>query len=574
MSTLIVITTLVTYVLTFRAMYLQLFTVMKEDVENKARSLKSSFDLLGEDYASYELYVNPNDRITIIRPDGTVLYDTNADIRTLENHKDRPEVRSALLNGFGEDNRMSDTMGTQNFYYALPLENGNILRVSMTTASIFTQLGGMMPQLLVIGMIVTLCAVITTDLLTQRLIAPMNQIDLEHPLDNEVYEELTPLLHKIDKQNKQIEQQIVSLQEKQEEFLAITENMKEALIIIDEKAVVLSMNQSAKEIFSYTAKDNTEKHILTINRNEKVLEAVNTVLVGQDYNDQMELNGRWYRLLASPVYIGEKRRGAVLLILDITEIQKAEEMRRDFSSNVSHELKTPLMSISGYAEIMMNRMVQPDDIPEFSNRIFQEAKRLTKLIEDIMMISKMDENKISMEYRQVKLLAMSEETVSHLKVIAEHAKVTLSVKGEDIEITAVPQLMEEIIYNLCDNAIKYNKPNGEVNVTIEKEMDEKTKKSYAIVSVSDTGIGIAKEHQDRIFERFYRVDKSHSRETGGTGLGLSIVKHSVMLHNGEISMESELGVGTTITVKFPMEEKIVSIDKETTFTKHIIHELS
>ena len=355
---------------------------------------------------------------------------------------------------------------------------------------------------------------------------------------------MSPLLGRIHQQQKQIQQQMEELRHNQEEYLAITEYMKDGLIVTNQ-SVVLSINRSAQNLFDVTAEECINHNIVTVSRNEQLKEALDHALEGSSEERMLEINGRVYQLLANPVRVDRVVSGAVILVLDVTEKQKAEVMRREFSANVSHELKTPLMSISGYAEIIENNMVKPEDIPKFAGRIHSEASRLSSLVEDIIKLSRLDENDQSIPMEEVDLMQICRDVEGHLSIRAKEQQVKMTLRGERCRIKGARQVLYEMIYNLCDNAIKYNRRDGEVEVTVSRGRNGR-----AVVSVADTGIGIAKEDQERIFERFYRVDKSHSRETGGTGLGLSIVKHGAILHDAKIKIESTLGTGKKIILEF------------------------
>ena len=381
--------------------------------------------------------------------------------------------------------------------------------------------------------------------MTNRIMKPINELDLEHPMENgKAYEEISPLLGRINRQKKQIADQMVQLQQNQEEYMAITENMKDGLIVTNRTAV-LAINRSAQRLFGVTQEECVNHDIITVNRNEVLKEALEEALSGQESEKILQLGERYYQLLANPVRVSEEISGAVILVLDVTEKQEAEKIRREFSANVSHELKTPLMSISGYAEIIEHGMVRQEDIPNFAGRIHAEASRLTNLVEDIIRLSRLDEAEGTMPREETDLNEICEEVKKHLDMSAKDRGITFSYKGEKCPIDGVRQVLYEMVYNLCDNAIKYNKKNGSVDLRLRKE------NGAPVLTVADTGIGIEPEETERIFERFYRVDKSHSKETGGTGLGLSIVKHAALLHNAKISVDSTPGAGTRIEIRFP-----------------------
>lgn len=532
------------YVLIVGVMYQQLFTNMEKEVEREAIYLRSALNITGVDYLDNQVIKDAGNRITLIDSQGTVLFDSFEEIKTMENHKDRPEVIEALKNGKGSSMRFSETLRQQTFYYAFRLDNGMIIRVANTTDSVLTMIMTNMPILLALAFIILVVAMIFARWQTKSIITPINNINLEKPLENDIYDELTPLLHRIENQNHLIEEQLEHLNKKQEEFNAITENMREALIIINKKNTVLSMNRAAVELLNVKRGNCIEKHFLTISRNHEFQSTIEEAMSGTPSDAIVILENKYYKIMANPVYLEGALNGCVVLMLDVTEKHRAEQMRKEFSANVSHELKTPLMSISGYAEIIKNGLVKNEDIPEFSGRIYSEATRLSSLVEDIIKLSRLDEDENTPEFEEVNLLVLAEDIKERLLTQAAKKHVELRVIGENVKVKGVRQILDEMIYNLLDNAIKYNEDNGKAGVSVIKENDT------IVLSVWDTGIGIPKEHQDRIFERFYRVDKSHSRETGGTGLGLSIVKHGAYYHNADIKIDSEPLRGTKIIITF------------------------
>lgn len=532
------------YVLIVGVMYQQLFNNMEKEVEREARYLNSALNITGIDYLDNQVMKDEGNRITLIDTEGTVLFDSFEDIRTLDNHKNRPEIMEALKNGNGSSVRFSKTLSQQTFYYAFRLDNGMVIRVANTTDSVLTMIIANMPILLVLACIILVVAMIFARWQTKSIITPINNLNLEKPLENDIYDELTPLLHRIDNQNHLIEEQLEHLNKKQEEFNAITENMREALIIINKKNTVLSMNRAAVELLNVKRGNCIEKHFLTISRNHDFQSTIEEAMGGTPSDAIVILDNKYYKIMANPVYLEGALNGCVVLMLDVTEKHRAEQMRKEFSANVSHELKTPLMSISGYAEIIKNGLVKNEDIPEFSGRIYSEATRLSSLVEDIIKLSRLDEDEKAPDFEEVNLLVLAEDIKERLLTQAAKKNVDLRVIGENVKVKGVRQILDEMIYNLLDNAIKYNEDNGKAGVSVIKENDT------VVLSVWDTGIGIPKEHQDRIFERFYRVDKSHSRETGGTGLGLSIVKHGAYYHNAEIKIDSEPLRGTKIIITF------------------------
>lgn len=541
---LVIVAIVLTFLTMSWAMYDNTADQLRASVKNECEYYRYFLDKMGETYLDRAAGRITTSRVTLIDTDGTVLFDSMEDASKMGNHAERPEVVEAEKNGESNISRYSETLSSKTYYTALRLENGNIIRVSLTTDSVF---GVMLRNVWLI--IVLIAAVLVVELMlvshmTKKLVQPINEIDLGHPLENKTYEELSPLLGRIHQQQKQIQQQMEELRHNQEEYLAITEYMKDGLIVTNQ-SVVLSINRSAQELFDVTAEECINHNIVTVSRNEKLKEALDEALQGNSKERMLEMNGRVYQILANPVRVDDEVSGAVILVLDVTEKQKAEVMRREFSANVSHELKTPLMSISGYAEIIENHMVKPEDIPKFAGRIHSEASRLSSLVEDIIKLSRLDESDQSIPMEEVDLMQICRDVEGHLSMRAREQKVKMKVCGESCRIKGARQVLYEMIYNLCDNAIKYNKEEGEVEIVVSR-----SRNGRAIVSVADTGIGIAKEDQERIFERFYRVDKSHSRETGGTGLGLSIVKHGAILHDAKIKIESALGAGTKIILEF------------------------
>lgn len=526
------------------AMYNNTAEQLRVSVRNECEYYRYFLDKMGDDSLDKPAGKITASRVTLIDTDGTVLFDSVEDENMMGNHSGRPEVIEAEKTGESNISRYSETLRSKTYYTALRLDNGKIIRVSLTTDSVF---GVMLRNIWLVAVLIA--AVLVVELMmvshmTKALVKPINEIDLNHPLDNKAYEELSPLLGRIHQQQKQIQQQMEELRHNQEEYLAITEYMKDGLIVTNQ-SVVLSINRSAQNLFDVTAEECINHNIVTVSRNEQLKEALDHALEGSSEERMLEINGRVYQLLANPVRVDRVVSGAVILVLDVTEKQKAEVMRREFSANVSHELKTPLMSISGYAEIIENNMVKPEDIPKFAGRIHSEASRLSSLVEDIIKLSRLDENDQSIPMEEVDLMQICRDVEGHLSIRAKEQQVKMTLRGESCRIKGARQVLYEMIYNLCDNAIKYNRKDGEVEMTVSRGRNGRT-----VVSVADTGIGIAKEDQERIFERFYRVDKSHSRETGGTGLGLSIVKHGAILHDAKIKIESTLGTGTKIILEF------------------------
>ena len=485
-------------------------------------------------------------RLTLIDTDGTVLYDTGADAASMENHSDRREFQEAFLSGYGESHRYSRTLTEQTYYFAKKLSDDRVLRISTSQVTIVSLLLGMLQPLLVIAFLAILLSVFLAKRASLNLVKPLNNLDLNDPLSNDVYEELSPLLRHMAQQNKQIALQMDELSRSQNEFNAITSNMSEGLIVLNKDGVVVSLNTAARKIFE-AEEDSIGKDFLTIDRTPEISRAIKETLSGKKQELEYEKNGRNYDLCINQIVEKDEVIGVLLLAIDNTEKIQAEQNRREFTANVSHELKTPLQSIIGSADLIESGLVKPEDMPRFIGHIKTDAARLVSLVSDIIRLSQLDEN-TEMNWENVDALSVTKEALEMVGPIAESRNISLTIKGEPAPLTSVHKLLYDIIYNLCDNAVKYNKEGGFVKVNV------KTAGDKVQVAVSDNGVGIAPADQSRVFERFYRVDKSHSRESGGTGLGLSIVKHAVAYLKGSISLESTLGKGTTITVSFPTEK--------------------
>ena len=485
-------------------------------------------------------------RLTLIDTDGTVLYDTGADAASMENHSDRREFQEAFLSGYGESHRYSRTLTEQTYYFAKKLSDDRVLRISTSQVTIVSLLLGMLQPLLVIAFLAILLSVFLAKRASLNLVKPLNNLDLNDPLSNDVYEELSPLLRHMAQQNKQIALQMDELSRSQNEFNAITSNMSEGLIVLNKDGVVVSLNTAARKIFE-AEEDSIGKDFLTIDRTPEISRAIKETLSGKKQELEYEKNGRNYDLCINQIVEKDEVIGVLLLAIDNTEKIQAEQNRREFTANVSHELKTPLQSIIGSADLIESGLVKPEDMPRFIGHIKTDAARLVSLVSDIIRLSQLDEN-TEMNWENVDALSVAKEAREMGGPIAESRNISLTIKGEPAPLTSVHKLLYDIIYNLCDNAVKYNKEGGFVKVNV------KTAGDKVQVAVSDNGVGIAPADQSRVFERFYRVDKSHSRESGGTGLGLSIVKHAVAYLKGSISLESTLGKGTTITVSFPAEK--------------------
>ncbi len=482
-------------------------------------------------------------RLTWIAADGSVLYDTKTDAESLENHAARAEVSQALSTGTGESTRYSSTLMEKTMYYAQRLTDGTVLRISISRATVGMIAVGMLQPLLLVLIVALILSGMLARRLSRRIVDPLNSLDLEHPLDNDAYEELSPLLKRIHHQHVEIQTQLRELREKTDEFTQITGSMREGLVLLDEHGDILSINAAAQALFGADAQC-VGRDFLTIERSHEISAAIQAAAADGHSEVRAERAGRVYQFDISRITSDGKFLGTVILAFDITEQEFAERNRREFTANVSHELKTPLQGIIGSAELIENGMVKPEDLPRFVGHIHAEAARLVTLIDDIIRLSQLDEGG-AMPTEPVDLLAVSQEAAENLHDVAAARNVTVSVTGQPAVLPGVRRLIYEIVYNLCDNAIKYNRDGGRVDVTVAADAGGSS------ITVADTGIGIAPEHQARVFERFYRVDKSHSKASGGTGLGLSIVKHAVQYHHGRIELESTPGTGTTIRVVFP-----------------------
>lgn len=522
------------------------FNETKKELAQEARYISMGLESGGDNFLNKIAAENgSNVRITLIDKDGIVLFDNQAEAKTLENHAMRQEIMEAVAVGAGEAERFSDTLDKTTYYYAVRLEDGKILRLARTIDSIYKSVLQMLPIMGGIVIVVAFLASLVARRVTFNLIKPLDQVNLDEPLDNETYDELAPFLTRIAKQKRQLSKNLKKLRGKQEELTIITNNMNEGLVLLNGQQNVLFINESAAKIFGFSAKEVIGRNILTVDRAQEVQDLLQKVSQAGKGEGLYEKDGHFYQLSGSSV----NGSGSVILIYDVTEKMTAEKLRREFSANVSHELKTPLQSILGYAEIMKNGLVKDEDKQRFLERIHAEAGNMIELIQNIMELSRLDENKTLDDFEDVDLLNLAQSVVLRLKHKAQTKGVTLNVSGSSACVCGVQSILSEVLYNLVDNSIKYNKDNGKVDVKVQDGSEEVT------VSVSDTGIGIGAADRERVFERFYRADKSHSKEIGGTGLGLSIVKHGVLFHKGRVELESEPGVGTTITFVLPKKRQ-------------------
>ncbi len=499
----------------------------------------------GQDFLdSMEQRPDIKSRITVISSDGKVLYDSMADSTKMENHLEREEVKEALTDGIGKASRTSYTLEEDTRYYAKKTADGNVIRIS---TSHYSQLGLLLDTFGMIIITVSVLIVLSVFIsyrVARAIVKPINDIDLDNPDISENYEELGPLLHRIHQQNIKIKGQMENLRRSREEFSIITENMSEGLIIIDKDAEILTYNRSAAHMLRSSG-GRTEGSVLKLNRSEPFRKAVNEALSGKNATTYLDEGNSVYEIIANPASDKDEVTGAIIIIMDVTEKERGETLRREFTSNVSHELKTPLTSIYGVSDMLASGLVKPEDVAGFAGTIKEEASRLISLIDDIIKLSRLDESTGPQQMETIDVFETARDAVNRLSVKAQSANVELSLSGEPSEIVGVQHILDEIIYNVCENAIKYNRPGGFVRISVRNDDDE------SLITVSDSGIGIPKADRERVFERFYRVDKSHSKEIGGTGLGLSIVKHGVMYLGGRVELESEEGKGTVVTVRLP-----------------------
>lgn len=514
---------------------------IQEELANEAEYLALAVENEGIRY--FDDFDSVKNRVTLIDRNGAVLYDNVADAAALDNHGEREEIKAAMEDGKGMSIRYSTTLTEKTVNYAQKLSDGNILRVSIKQYTIFSILMGMLQPVLLILFVALILTLVLSSRLSKAIIEPINKLDLEVPENNDTYEELAPLLGKIANQKQIIEKQLAEARKKQKEFSLITENMKEGFLMIDQDANILTYNSAALKLLDIVLP--AEKSVLRFCRTKEFRDVISEVLSGKRAENVMVREERSYSLIANPVIQKEAVIGAVVIILDITESEKRDTLRREFTANVSHELKTPLTSISGFAELMKEGDVSEENVIDFSESIYDEAQRLITLVNDIIRLSELDGRGIPFESETVDLYELAEEVIRRLKHEADKRSIAVHLIGGRAEVTGVRKILDEMLFNLCDNAIKYNQEGGLVDVVVNQNRDGVN------VIVRDNGIGIPAAHQDRVFERFYRVDKSHSKKAGGTGLGLAIVKHGAMYHHAKISLESAVDMGTTVVIAFP-----------------------
>ena len=516
--------------------------VRKNQIKAELSLAKNAVETEGVSYLENLKNESTDYRITWIDKSGNIIFDTQSNSESMENHLEREEVKEAFANGSGESERYSSTLTEKMMYCAELLDDGTVLRISVSQLTVLTLLLGIAQPVAIVFVIALVVSFIFASRISKRIVKPLNEIDLDNPLENDAYDELSPFLSKISNQQKKIKFQENQLSQRKNEFLAITSNMNEGLVLLGKDKKVISINPSAESFFT-SETDCTGMDFIRLERNPNIIKALERAEIQDTSEIQVNRNGRIFQLNISCIRDMGELSGFVILIFDITEKSDSENRRREFTANVSHELKSPLQSIMGSAELIENGLVKKEDMPKFIGNIRSEATRLLTLINDIIKLSKLDEG-TTLSEQDFDLYSLVKENIEVLKSSAEKKNISVSFKGESLMMKSMKPLVSEIVYNLIDNAIKYNVENGSVEISISRD------KNNIILSVSDTGIGIPEEYQERVFERFYRVDKSHSKETGGTGLGLSIVKHAVQDIGADIKLESRCGKGTVVTVRF------------------------
>ena len=534
----------VTMLLIMGVLYNYFSSVQQRQLRSQTALAVQGAEKLGMDY--FDGLSDEDVRITWIAANGDVLYDSASDSDAMENHLQREEIQSALATGFGESARYSSTMLKQYLYCAQKLSDGTVLRLSVSHNSVWVLLLGMLQPILIVIAVAAVLSFLLASRLSKRIVDPMNKLNLDEPLENEGYDELSPLLRRIYSQQQHLKEQQATLTRKQNELEAIVGHLEEGMILLDKSCKVITANQAALRLLDARASNIAGLDLLMLSRNLALAEAVQEAMDGRSATRKTELHGKTIQIQAAAVGQQDEMSGVAVVLFDITQSEQAEQRRREFTANVSHELKTPLQSISGYSELLMRGMARQEDIQPFAQRIYGETQRLIQLVQDIINLSQLDEGS-SYQWQQANLFAIAAEVTGSLEHFAEEKQVRLTLEGSDTMLRGVPELLRGIVYNLTDNAIKYNRPGGSVTVTVSRQKDG------AVLTVNDTGIGIPEGEQDRIFERFYRVDKSRSKEVGGTGLGLSIVKHAAFLHKAAIDVTSQPGAGTTIQVRFPIQ---------------------
>lgn len=531
---------LVTLFMVVGLLYGYFTQVQKEQLQTETALAAQGVSLEGQDYFN-ELKMS-NVRITWVDNQGKVLYDNESDAQIMDNHANREEIKEALKDGYGESVRYSKTLTTQSLYSAQRLDNGTVIRLSVTRHSILVLLFRMFQPLFLILVLAFLLSLWLSHSIAKSIVLPLNRLDLDHPLENDAYEEISPLLRRIARHQKEVTEREVLLEQRQSEFDTIISKIKEGMILLDNNCRIISINQAAQDILQ-TDQTCLGKDMLQILRNLSLNNWLEKGLQGRKQEGILQLDDAHYKVMVRPIQSEDKVTGLAILFFDVTDQLQAEQLRREFTANVSHELKTPLHLISGYSEMLASDVVAQKDVPQFAEKIHSESQRMIQLVEDIIKLSHLDESEeLAME--PVNLYQISEEVLDSLSAKANERHINLHLLGKPAYITGNHALIHSLIYNLCDNAIIYNRDKGDVTVNVTSNKDN------IVLTVQDTGVGIAKDEQERIFERFYRVDKSRSKKLGGTGLGLSIVKHAVNQHHADIKVESQLGLGTKMTVTF------------------------
>ncbi len=519
----------------------------EKQLSHESLYISQGINRLGASY--FEDFKTPVNRVTWIDGEGTVLYDSHA--HTVENHLNREEVVLALKNGKGVISRYSDTLDKMMMYYALLLDNGSVIRVAADIPTVWGMITDFLPTLIIVGVIAFAFSFFLSRTVAKRIVKPINEINPENPDITEEYSEAAPLIHKIREQNRFISEQMENLSRQRREFSVITENMSEGFIIASANMELLSFNGAALRLLGCGNDIKENENVLKLNRSEQFVSAVEGAISGHHSEVSVRTENKICRIITNPVLSDNKVSGFIMVIIDVSETQLREKLRREFSSNVSHELKTPLTSIYGISDMIVSGIVRNEDINSFALSIKNEAGRLISLIDDIIRLSKLDESGdsgVEFERSMIDLYEAANSVVTRLKENKQRG-IDITLDGESVVIEGVYSIIDEMLYNLCENAVKYNKDNGNVFVTVT------TKKNSAVITVRDTGIGIPASDIDRIFERFYRVDKSHSKKIGGTGLGLSIVKHGVLFHGGNVKVQSTLGEGSTFIVELPLAKQ-------------------
>lgn len=529
---------LVTILMIMGFLYNYFNHIQREQLRTQTALASQGISFEGKDY--FENLKTSNVRITWVDNKGQVLYDTQSDSKHMKNHANRQEIKEAIKSGYGESTRWSATLTEKSIYAAQRLNNGTIVRLSVAQQTIFYLLLGMMSPLAIIILLAIILSVLIARYIAKKVSEPLNNIDLDHPLSNDSYEEITPLLRRLDSHQAKIQHQKLLLQKRQKEFDTIISKIKEGMILLDDQARIVSINAEALKLFQIND-DWHGRFMMEVSRDLTLKDLIDQGLKGKKKEANIGIENNHYRVLVRPTTDNNRVTGLVVLLFDVTDQLQMEQLQREFTANVSHELKTPLHVISGYSELLANQMVPNEEVPQFAAKIHKESERLVKLVEDIINLSHLDEQE-KLPQETVNLYDLTQKVLEGLQAKADKKHIQINFNGEEAILRGNPVLLNSLVYNLCDNAITYNHEKGQVNVTLKNSPDTIT------LEVSDTGLGIAEKDKKRIFERFYRVDKSRSKIVGGTGLGLSIVKSALDFHNGSIKVDSHLGQGTTMTV--------------------------